>query len=81
MKKALLLVALILPLASAHAEISVKGDGFELSDDCVRLSGDNVSIKSDDCSSKQWNDKDKKGCMTIIITGHRTHVRVVGPLQ
>ncbi|HHF3258090.1 CG2 omega domain protein [Vibrio diabolicus] len=58
MKKALLLAAILLPLASAHAEISVKGDGFELSNDCVRLSGDNVSIKSDDCSSKQWKDKD-----------------------
>lgn len=65
MKKALLLVALILPLASAHAEISVKGDGFELSDDCVRLSGDNVSIKSDDCSSKQWKDKDNKGNSSV----------------
>ncbi|HHX8272059.1 TPA: CG2 omega domain protein [Vibrio diabolicus] len=61
MKKALLLAAILLPLASAHAEISVKGDGFELSNDCVRLSGDNVSIKSDDCSSKQWKDKDNKG--------------------
>ncbi|HHF2912183.1 CG2 omega domain protein [Vibrio parahaemolyticus] len=65
MKKALLLAAIIMPLASAHAEISVKGDGFELSNDCVRLSGDNVSIKSDDCSSKQWKDKDNKGNSSV----------------
>ncbi|TBT21582.1 CG2 omega domain protein, partial [Vibrio parahaemolyticus] len=54
MKKLLLLAAVLLPFASAHAEITVKGDDFELSKDCVRLSGDNISVKSDDCSSKNW---------------------------
>ncbi|WP_423839705.1 CG2 omega domain protein [Vibrio mytili] len=65
MKKLLLLTAILLPMTSAYAEITVKGDGFELSNDCVRLSGDNVSIKSDDCSSKNWNDKDKKGNASV----------------
>ncbi|MBR9787941.1 MAG: CG2 omega domain protein [Vibrionaceae bacterium] len=64
MKKLLLIAAVLLPFASAHAEITVKGDDFELSKDCVRLSGDNVSIKSDDCTSKNW-DKDKKGNASI----------------
>lgn len=68
MKKLLLLAAVLLPFASAHAEITVKGDDFELSKDCVRLSGDNISVKSDDCSSKNWDDKDKKetlACMAM----------------
>ncbi|MGP8309037.1 CG2 omega domain protein [Vibrio sp. YIC-376] len=64
MKKLLLLAAVLLPLGTAHAEITVKGDGFELSKDCVRLSGDNVSVKSDDCTSKNW-DKDKKGNASV----------------
>ncbi len=65
MKKLLLLAAVLLPLSSANAEITVKGDDFELSKDCVRLSGDNISIKSDDCSSKDWGDKDKKGNASV----------------
>ncbi|EJG1082298.1 CG2 omega domain protein [Vibrio parahaemolyticus] len=65
MKKLLLLAAVLLPFASAHAEITVKGDDFELSKDCVRLSGDNISVKSDDCSSKSWDDKDKKGNASV----------------
>ena len=64
MKKFLLIAAVLLPFASAHAEITVKGDDFELSKDCVRLSGDNISVKSDDCTSKNW-DKDKKGNASV----------------
>lgn len=65
MKKLLLLAAVVLPFSSAYADITVKGDGFELSKDCVRLSGDNISVKSDDCSSKNWNDKDSKGNSSV----------------
>nr|WP_242013509.1 hypothetical protein [Vibrio parahaemolyticus] len=36
-----------------------------MSKDCVRLSGDNISVKSDDCSSKNWDDKDKKGNASV----------------
>ncbi|ANQ22236.1 CG2 omega domain protein [Vibrio natriegens] len=64
MKKFLLIAAVLLPFASANAEITVKGDDFELSKDCVRLSGDNISVKSDDCTSKNW-DKDKKGNASV----------------
>ncbi|CAH0531363.1 hypothetical protein CTH30272_03600 [Allocatenococcus thiocycli] len=69
MKKFLLLAAVLLPFASAHAEITVKGDDFELSKDCVRLSGDNISVKSDDCTSKNW-DKDKKGNSSVHGDGN-----------
>ncbi|EPF7976785.1 CG2 omega domain protein [Vibrio harveyi] len=58
MKKLLLLAAVLMPLApAAYADITIKGDDFELSEDCLRLDGDNVSIKSDDCSGK--HDKGK----------------------
>lgn len=55
MKKLLLLTAVLMPLTPAYADITIKGDGFELSEDCLRLDGDNVSIKSDDCSSGKHN--------------------------
>ncbi|CAH1202391.1 CG2 omega domain protein [Vibrio harveyi] len=60
MKKLLLLAAVIMPLApAAYADITIKGDDFELSEDCLRLDGDNVSIKSDDCSGKHDKGKGK----------------------
>ncbi|KIF50362.1 hypothetical protein [Vibrio owensii] len=65
MKKLLLLAAVLMPLAPvAHADITIKGDDFELSEDCLRLNGDNVSIKSDDCSSGK-HDKDHKGNSSV----------------
>ncbi|MHA7229804.1 CG2 omega domain protein [Vibrio campbellii] len=65
MKKLLLLAAVLMPLApAAYADITIKGDDFELSEDCLRLSGDNVSIKSDDCSSGK-RDKDHKGNASV----------------
>ncbi|AXY00616.1 CG2 omega domain protein [Vibrio alfacsensis] len=64
MKKLLLLTAMLMPLAPAYADITIKGDGFELSEDCLRLDGDNVSVKSDDCSSKK-HDKDHKGNASV----------------
>ncbi|MGR5067075.1 MULTISPECIES: CG2 omega domain protein [Vibrio] len=60
MTKLLLLTAVLMPLAPAYANITIKGDDFELSEDCLRLNGDNVSIKSDDCSSGK-NNKGNKG--------------------
>lgn len=65
MKQILLLTAVLLPLSPAYADITVKTNNFELSDDCVRLSADNVSIESDDCKSKKWDGKDKKGNASI----------------
>ncbi|BCN24718.1 CG2 omega domain protein [Vibrio alfacsensis] len=64
MKKLLLLTAMLMPLAPAYADITIKGDGFELSEDCLRLDGDNVSVKSDDCSSKKHG-KDHKGNASV----------------
>ena len=65
MKKLLLLAAVLMPLApAAYADITIKGDDFELSDDCLPLDGDNVSIKSDDCSSGK-HDKDHKGNASV----------------
>ncbi|MBY6237103.1 CG2 omega domain protein [Vibrio harveyi] len=67
MKKLLLLAAVLMPLApAAYADITIKGDDFELSEDCLRLDGDNVSIKSDDCSGKHDKGKGKgKGNASI----------------
>ncbi|ELI0637398.1 CG2 omega domain protein [Vibrio harveyi] len=60
MKKLLLLAAVLMPLApAAYADITIKGDDFELSEDCLRLDGDNVSIKSDDCSGQHDKGKGK----------------------
>ncbi|HGY9567070.1 TPA: CG2 omega domain protein [Vibrio harveyi] len=60
MNKLLLLAAVLMPLApAAYADITIKGDDFELSEDCLRLDGDNVSIKSDDCSGQHDKGKGK----------------------
>ncbi|MHA2708760.1 CG2 omega domain protein [Vibrio owensii] len=65
MKKLLLLAAVLMPLApAAYADITIKGDDFVLSEDCLRLDGDNVSIKSDDCSSGK-HDKKHKGNSSV----------------
>ncbi|HIF9109287.1 TPA: CG2 omega domain protein [Photobacterium damselae] len=43
---------------AASADIKISGDGFEFSKDCIKLSSDNISIKSDDCYDHPGN-KDK----------------------
>ncbi|MDF2153773.1 CG2 omega domain protein [Vibrio sp. CAU 1672] len=58
MKNLLLIAALLVPVATASAEVKVSGKGIELSKDCVRVEGENVSIKSDDCKSGKYGDRE-----------------------
>ena len=59
MNKFILLAVLLIPLTSAYADITLEGDNFELSDDCMRLGGDNLSITSEDCASGKHDSKHK----------------------
>lgn len=59
MKKILLTTTFMLvPFSIAQAEITVSTDNIEISKDCIKLEGENVTVKSDDCRSDKF-DKDK----------------------
>lgn len=53
MKKSLLLAALLLPCSVAYADISISTDKMEVSKDCLKMDGDNIKIKSEDCDPEK----------------------------
>jgi len=57
-KRLLYVLVLLLPLSIAQAEITISTNKMEISKDCLKLEGDNVQIKSEDCQSGKF-DKDK----------------------
>lgn len=59
-----ILLAALLPLASAQAAIKVSGGGFELRQECIELTTANVKISSDECSSGKAH-KGKNGNRSI----------------
>ncbi len=59
-KKWLLIASLLLPFSIAQAEITISTDKIELSKDCMKLDGDNIQVKSDDCSSGKFDKDDKE---------------------
>ncbi|SEF57044.1 CG2 omega domain protein [Vibrio hangzhouensis] len=54
----LILAALLLPVSASYADISIKTDNLELSEDCVSYESKHVKVESEECDNK--NHKDKK---------------------
>ncbi|NVK42280.1 MAG: CG2 omega domain protein [Oceanospirillaceae bacterium] len=59
-KKLLLIAVALLPFSLAQAEITVSTDNIEISKDCMKLEGDNIQVKSDDCKSDKFDKDDKE---------------------
>lgn len=60
LKKLLLIAFTLLPISYAQADVSISGDGFELSKDCLKLESNNIKINSEDCSDGKGKSKGDK---------------------
>lgn len=56
----LILAALLLPVSASYADISIKTDNLELSEDCVSYESKRVKIESEECDSKHHKGKSNR---------------------
>ncbi|MGR5285698.1 CG2 omega domain protein [Vibrio maritimus] len=61
--KALISLALgaLLPLSAAQADVTIKGDRMEISDDCRKIEGDVMTLRSEDCEDGSKGGNKNKG--------------------
>lgn len=53
-----LLVSCLIPVSSAYADLTIKSDRMEISEDCRQIKGDVVTLRSEDCEDNKGG-KDK----------------------
>lgn len=58
MKKAYFILPALFFSLSASADLSIKGDGFELSEKCLKLEGEHFQIQTKEC--EEWREKHGK---------------------
>lgn len=61
MQNTILIALLTLLFANpTTAEITIKGNGFELSNDCLKMEGENFLIRTDECDEWRKNHHDNR---------------------
>ncbi|GMQ46393.1 CG2 omega domain protein [Vibrio sp. 10N] len=51
----------LIPLSAAQADITIKGDRMEISDDCRQIEGDVMTLRSEDCDERSKGGNKGKG--------------------
>lgn len=51
----------LLPLSVAQADVTIKGDRMEISDDCRKIEGDKMTLRSEDCEDRSKGGNKNKG--------------------
>ncbi|SEG24210.1 CG2 omega domain protein [Vibrio hangzhouensis] len=57
-KLVLVPICCLLPLSTAYADLTIKSDRMEISEDCRQIEGDKMTLRSEDCESSDKG-KDK----------------------
>ncbi|MCG9789226.1 CG2 omega domain protein [Vibrio barjaei] len=56
-KLLIILLTTFVPVSASFADISIKTDKLELSEDCISYESDRVRIESEECDSKHHKNK------------------------
>ncbi|WP_394152200.1 CG2 omega domain protein [Vibrio maritimus] len=54
-------LALLFSLPMAHADVTIKGDRMEISEDCRKIEGEVMTLRSEDCESDSKGSHKGKG--------------------
>ncbi|USD61783.1 CG2 omega domain protein [Vibrio sp. SCSIO 43140] len=54
-------LALLFSLPMAHADVTIKGDRMEISEDCRKIEGEVMTLRSEDCESDSKGSHKNKG--------------------